>query len=407
MLRTFLCTRFAVVALLLTCVAASAVAAQTPTAEGALISNSVSATWSDANNGTYTPVTANVDVTVGFLPGLHVTSAATATPASPSTGNIVSYTINNLGNGPDTLIVAVVAATGLSPSGYRVNGTTYTSITALNAALALIGVNAGSSIVVDVIYDVAAGQGGIPMALALTATSKRSPVTTDVATTTITPAVSGTVAVTPDLGTQDRLASNGTSYTETFTLNNQTNASHIFTLGALAVPGTVISIVSVNGTAGTASSITVGATTSASVTVVYTVGNLPAGTVDKIVLTATAADNPLLTDVGDITVRVVRPSLVMTKTAWRDNQTVPILITDRVVPAEYVQYKLSLINSGLAGASGVQITDALPSGLTYNSATGDAAGWSFVVSGSTVTATLSGTLGVAQTRYIWIRARVQ
>ena len=110
---------------------------------------------------------------------------------------------------------------------------------------------------------------------------------------------------------------------------------------------------------------------------------------------------------GDITVRVVRPSLVMTKTAWRDNQTVPILITDRVVPAEYVQYKLSLINSGLAGASGVQITDALPSGLTYNSATGDAAGWSFVVSGSTVTATLSGTLGVAQTRYIWIRARVQ
>ena len=407
MLRTFFYVPFAVVALLLTFAPESAVAAQAPTAEGALISNSVSASYTDANNTAYTPITANVDVTVGFLPGLHVTSAATETPPSPSTGNVVSYTINNLGNGPDTLVVAVVAATGLSPTGYRVNGTTYTTITALNTALALIPVNAGSSVVVDVIYNVAAGQGNIPMALALTATSKRSPTTTDVATTIITPAVAGTVAVTPDLGTQDRLASNGTSYTETFTLVNETNASHIFTLGALAVPGTVISIVSVNGTAGTASSITVAALTSAPVTVVYTVGNLPAGTVDKIVLTATAADNPLLTDVGDITVRVVRPSVVLTKTAWRDNQTVPILISGHVVPAEYIQYKLSVTNAGLASASGVTITDALPASLSYDSATGDVAGWNFVVSGATVTATLSGTLGVAATRYIWIRVRVR
>ena len=142
-------------------------------------------------------------------------------------------------------------------------------------------------------------------------------------------------------------------------------------------------------------------------TVVYTVGNLPAGTVDKIVLTATAVGFPLLTDVGDITVRVVRPSLVLTKTAWRDNQTVPILITGHVVPAEYIQYKLSVTNAGLANASGVMITDALPAGLSYDSATGDIAGWIITVSGQTVTAQLSGTLGATATRYVWIRARVQ
>src|SRR3981189_3022720 len=68
--------------------AQSAGAQATP--EGTVITNTASASWTDANNNTYTAVTANVSVTVGFTAGVTTTSPAIVTPTSPSTGNTLN-----------------------------------------------------------------------------------------------------------------------------------------------------------------------------------------------------------------------------------------------------------------------------------------------------------------------------
>ncbi len=54
------------------------------TAEGTVITNTATVSFTDARSNTYSSVQASVNVTVGFLAGIDVTAgAATATPASP------------------------------------------------------------------------------------------------------------------------------------------------------------------------------------------------------------------------------------------------------------------------------------------------------------------------------------
>ena len=376
------------------------------TAEGTVITNTASVSWTDANNNTYTPVTAAVSVTVGFTAGIDVTSAAQVTPASPSTGNSITFTINNIGNGRDTVQVSSTAAAGVTVTGYRYNATTYPSLAALNVALASVQINAGANITVDVLYDVASGQGGATIPVTLTATSVRTPATSDVSTTNVRPPASLGVTVTPDGATIDRLPSNGTTYTQAFTVTNTGNAADNFNLVASAVPGTVLTIVSVNGVPGASTSIPLAAGANASITVVYSVANVAAGTTDVLRLTATSQTNGAVNAQGDLTVRVIKPALTMTKEAYRDNQTTLLTATDRVVPGEFIQYKITVTNGGLASASSVSITDALPAQVTYQSAAGDLAGWTITAVGNNVTANLSGTLATGTSRFIWVRVRI-
>src|SRR5207249_2410694 len=147
-------------------------------------------------------------------------------------------------------------------------------------------------------------------------------------------------------------------------------------------------IVSVNGGSSTVS---VASGASANVTVVYTVGNVAAGTTQQLTLTATSTNTPAQNSAGDVTVRVVKAALSMTKVAYRDNQTTVINnTTDRVLPNEFIQYKITVTNGGLASASTVSITDALPAAVTYNLATGDVpAEWAISQVAGTVTANLT------------------
>lgn len=393
----------AVLALVLPLARASAQA----TAEGTVITNTASVSWTDANNNTYTPVTAQVQVTVGFTAGIDVTSPAQVTPSSPSTGNSITFTINNIGNGRDTVQVSSTAAAGVTVTGYRYSGTTYASIAALNAALALVQINAGSSISVEVLYDVNAGQGGATIPVTLTATSVRTPATSDVSTTNVRPAASLGVTVTPDGATIDRLPSNGTTYTQAFTVTNTGNAADVFNLVASAVPGTVLTIISVNGVAGSSTTLPLAAGANQSIVVVYSVANVAAGTTDQLRLTATSQTNGATNDQGDLTVRVIKPALTMTKEAYRDNKTTLLTGADRVLPGEYIQYKITVTNGGLASASSVSVTDALPAQVTYDSSVGDAAGWTITAVGNNVTANLSGTLATSTSRFIWVRVRIK
>lgn len=401
---------------LLLAVAVSGLYAQSPTPEGTVITNKSTVTYTDANGNSYAPVSASVSVTVGFVAGVDLTGVASVSPASPSTADTLSFTYQNIGNGNDSISVSevnTVPAT-MAITGYRINGVgpTYASLAALNTALASALVAQNGTLVINVIYDVPAGRGGLPSDYTLTATSRRDNAKSDPATTQVFPSLSAAVNVTPD-GAQNLLLlpSNATKYSFTFTVQNTGNGPDNFNLLA-SHPSTAISIDSVNGVAGSSgllSGLVAGA--SGTVRVAYTVLNVAAGSKDTLVLRATSVGNNTVFDNGFADLTVIKPLLTIAKAAYRDDQVTLITGADRVLPAEYIQYRISVTNGGTAPASAVQLLDSLPAQLTYTSSAGDFAGWTITTSGAAnyiVTANLtSGPLAAGSTRYIWVRAQVK
>jgi uncharacterized repeat protein (TIGR01451 family) len=379
----------------------------TPTPEGTTITNTATATWSDANSNTYASVSASASVTVGFLAAPDVTSPTSVTPPSPSTGNELAFTVTNSGNGVDSVTAAFTVGTGVTVTGYKLGTTTYTTLGELNEALAGTSIPAGTSVTVTVVYTVAPGRGGQTTPVTMTATSRRTPATSDASTTNVIPPVAAAVSTTPDGGTVQRLPSNGTQYSAVFTVTNNGNAGDTFTLTGSTGSGSALTIVSVNGAAGTGSSATIAAGGNTTVTVVYTVGDVAAGTAQDLILTATSANNASISDPGNYTVTVVRAALTMAKAAFRDNQTTAITASDRVLPGEYIQYRITVTNAGGAAATTVAVSDVLPAQVTYVSTSTDATGWTINESAGTVSATLSGTLAPSASRYFWVRVRIK
>jgi uncharacterized repeat protein (TIGR01451 family) len=384
--------------------------AQTPTPEGTVIKNKATATYTDGNNNTYSSVSDSVNVTVGFLAGPNPSAAASVTPASPSTADTIAVTLTNSGNGTDTMSVNVTVAAGLTATGYRFNGTTYATLVTLNAGLATYSFGAGGTGVVQVIYNVATGQGGATLPVVLTQTSKRTPASSAAVTTNVLPPGARAVAVSPQLGTITKLPSNGTLYSQTFVVTNNGNATDTYSLVAAiaAAPSGAVSISTVNGVAGTTGSITVNAGVSTNVIVEYTVSAaVAAGTTDKITFTATSNSDATVKDVGDLTVTVSKAAVALAKTAWNDAQSVLLTAASTVKPGDYYQYKIIVSNgASAASAASVQISDPMPAQVTYVSASADGAGWTINYSGGTVTATLTGTLAAGASRFIWVRVRV-
>lgn len=225
--------------------------------------------------------------------------------------------------------------------------------------------------------------------------------------TDASPVLAPGVQVTPDLSAIDRLPSNGTQYSQVFTVANLGVVRDTFALTALKLPGTTLTLISVNGVAGTAGSVALDSAGTASVTVVYTVGPSAAGTVDTLALRAVSKLDATKLDRGDWDVRVIRAAITMTKTAYRDNKTTLISASDRVVPGEFLQYRIAVTSAGVADASTVQVSDTLPASVIYDSSSGDAAGWTLTQSAGVVTGALSGTLPNGQIRFFWVRVRVR
>jgi uncharacterized repeat protein (TIGR01451 family) len=377
------------------------------TAEGTVITNTATVTFTDANSNTYSPVVASANVTVGFVAGISVTGAATVSPASPSTADTLLFTYTNIGNGNDSLRVteSISAAGVITVTGYRVGSTTYASLAALNVALSGTQVAQNGTLQVKVVYNVASSVGGVPTNYTLTGFSRRTPASTQAATTTITPSMVAGVVVTPDNGQNiQQLPSNATNYTFTFAVQNTGTGPDNFNLVA-SHPGVAISVVSVNGVGGSSTSIAVASGATQNVAVVYSVLNVAAGTKDTLVLLATSVANNSVSNTGSADLTVIKPSLTVSKVAYRDDQTTAVG-AGTVLPNEFIQYKITVTNTGAGPAANVQISDVLPSQLTFTSSTGDLAGWTIGNSGSTVTASLSGTLASSQSRFIWIRVKV-
>jgi uncharacterized repeat protein (TIGR01451 family) len=380
----------ALVALALFAVATDA-RAQTP--EGTVITNTATATYTDANGNAYAPVTGSVSVTVGFKAGVSVT-ANTPSPsaASPSTADTMTFTVANLGNGTDSMTISdAVSVPGvITVTGYRLGATTYGSLAALNSALASVGIAQSGSIVLKVVFNVASGQGGVSTVYTLTATSRRTPATSANASSTITPITTYGASVTPDGGQNvQRLPGNGYSFT--FTVQNNGNGNDNFDMIATSPGSPVITVVSVNGSAGDSARITLAPATSQSIVVVYNVANVAGGSTDTLSLLGRSVGQPATTDQGFMDLTVIKPNLTLTKAAYLDDGITPV--ASGVVPGQIIRFRFTITNSGATSASTVQVTDALPAQVTYVS-TSSSTGWTVSVSGQNVTASYTGTGGV-------------
>ena len=388
-------------------IAARTAVAQTP--EGTVIRNIATVTFTDANSNAYAAVADTVEVTVGFAAGIDARGVATVTPASPSTGNTMTFSVVNMGNGTDTMAVseAISVAGVITVTGYVYNGTPYADLAALNAALASVGVAAGDSIVIEVTYSVPSGFGGDSTDYTLTGTSGRSGSVSDAQVTAVQPTETFGVAVTPD-GSQNlqQLPTGSASpYQFTFTVTNNGNGAEDFDLAA-SVPGTAITIVSVNGVAGTTATLSaLAAGASVSVVVEYTIGDVAAGMADSVYLAATAVGNPATTDNGYADLTVIRPTLAIVKQAWLADRSAQI--SGDVLPGDTIEYRVEVTNNGGAPAASVVVTDALPAEVAFVSTDDPVSAWASIgESGGTVTATLGSALPPGSSVYFWVRVRV-
>src|SRR5439155_548609 len=121
----------------------------------------------------------------------------------------------------------------------------------------------------------------------------------------------------------------------------------------------------------------------------YNVDDVAAGSQDSLYLRVRSVGDPTVAHYGILALTVVKPALTLTKEAYRDDGATPVG-AGTVIPGEYIRYRMTVTNTGSTDAVTVQVTDALPAEVTYDSSSG--AGWNVAVSGQNITADWSGTL---------------
>lgn len=170
------------------------------------------------------------------------------------------------------------------------------------------------------------------------------------------------VSVTATIAGVDRLPSNSTPYTETFTVSNTGPSASDYVLTGSAT-GSAVVIDSIRGPGVTFGAAADSARTaslpsggSVVVTVHYSVTDVAAGTTDPVALAAASAIVPTVSDEDETTVTVVRPLLGMTKLAS---------LTGDTIPGAAVDYQMTVTNLGTEEAAQVVVIDSLPAEVDY------------------------------------------
>ncbi len=381
------------------------------TAEGVDIVNTATVSFSDANSNTYSTVDGVATVTVGHAAGIDmVAAAATAAPLVNTTGNTMTFTLNNVGNGVDTLSVSQTNSDPgvLTVTKFTYDGTDYVNIGLLNTALLDSTVVAGGSVVIVVEYSIADDTGGEPSTYELTGHSIRDGGVTDPDNTIVTPALTGSVVVTPKGGlTLLHLPNSVGVPTYTFVVtvfNNQTGADD-FDLLATSPGSAVITIVSVDGELLDSARVNILAGASPTFNVVYSVAG-SATAQDTLYLEARSVAAPATTDQGFADITVIEADLSITKVAYESTRTTPIGAS-LVLPDDFIEYLVTVTNDGTAQAADVVVTDDLPATLTYISRLNVVGTWDVTGTDNDKTFTLNpGTLNAGASVSFWIRAQV-
>lgn len=402
----------------------AATTAEAQTAEGDTIRNIATATFTDANSNTYAAVADTVDIIVGFQAGISVTpDAGTASPPSPSTALTMAFTVENIGNGVDT--VQVAEDLGLTPAmfdsvGYNWNSTDYTTLAALNTALASFELTAGATTTINVVYKIAAAQGGESTIYQLTATSVRDAGESDPGQYTLTAGETyGVTVVEQDSGLDTTTANllPGNGQTVVFEVTNTGNGTEDFDLLTTQIPGTMLSVtamagalVSQGGDPDSARITGLGPSTTTTVTVTFNVADLAAGTVDSLFILVRSVAQPATNAEGAYIVTLVKPALTILKEAFTDaGLSTPV--SGDVFPGQSIWYKITVSNAaGTAAAQTIDIDDDLPTQVTY-AGSGDDGNPNWTISGTGgppwthIDAQLT-TLAAGASAYFWIQVTI-
>src|SRR3954463_5211074 len=169
--------------------------------------------------------------------------------------------------------------------------------------------------------------------------------------------------LTPPVTAATRLPSNGTNYTVTFTLTDTSSGTDPVSYDMLtSQPGSVLATVSITGTAVTqdanpdSARVTLPPGSAALVTVTYSVGDVTAGSIDTLVVTARAVADPTTSDTGRLVVTVIRPSVTVVKSV---NPVGPSS------PGANLTYTITLTNTGTENAVNVVRVDSVPAELGF------------------------------------------
>ncbi len=402
----------------------AATTAEAQTAEGDTIRNIATATFTDANSNAYAAVADTVDIIVGFQEGISVTpDGGVVTPASPTTGATIAFTVENVGNGVDSVTVSEVLTDGSSAvtvTNYNWNSTDYGTIALLNAALSLHELAMGDTEVITITYDVAAAKGGETANYELTATSVRVGTESDPGDYDINIGETFGVSVVEQGSSLDTTTANllpGNGQTVVFEVTNTGNGTENFDLLTSQIPGTMLSVtgmagalVSQGGDPDSARITGLGPSTTTTVTVTFNVADLAAGTVDSLFILVRSVAQPATNAEGAYIVTLVKPSLTILKEAFTDaGLTAPV--AGDVLPGQSIWYKITVSNAaGTAAAESIDIDDDLPTEVTYVG-NGDDGNPNWTIGGTGgppwthIDAQLT-TLGAGASAYFWISVTI-
>ena len=295
--------------------------ARASTASNTVITNTATVNYSDAGNTPQTAVTSSASVTVSLVPSAVLLSSPAAVTTSQGQNTVLTYTVTDTANGPDTYNLGSVA----TPTNDSTVTPTFTSPISLSGTTLASATTVGST-TITVPYDNVASNasingllpgntvsiGGVTYLIAAAGISKSAG--TNTATVTLTTAISSVVAAGQIVGQQ-------TTFTVTVPSGTVTSGSS----GSQSVSTTV---------------------------------------------TSTTAPNPATTQGTPTVIAVNRPTLTVVKVVSTNNGTSYSASGSTAPPGTALIYQIVASNTGTTSATSVAFTDALPPFLTYLAGSG-------------------------------------
>lgn len=293
--------------------------------------------------------------------GTDLSMAKSVSDSTPNEGSAISYTVTVSGAGADG--ATSVTITDVLPSGvtFQSAGATQGTYDAGTGVWTVGTVAGGGSATLTLNVTVNSGTIGSTITNTASVTSlseAESSTGNNTASAAITVQVLIAVTVTPDGGQAlGRLPSNGTSYTFAFTVENTGGGAESFDLLASSPGSVVVTILSVNGVAGDSAQISdLGVGAPQSVDVVYSMGDVAAGSTDTLTLRARSLTDPTIYDDGFADLTVVRPDVALAKS---------VSPTGTSAPGTELTYTLTFTNIGSESAVSVEQIDSLPAEVEF------------------------------------------
>ena len=347
----------------------------TAPAQGGSLTNSASiaSTTADPNSGNNS---ASVSTTVNASADLSVTKSG---PATVTAGSNVTYTLNAANAGPST-------ATNVSLTDTLPAGVTFVSVNASNGGWSCSNAGnvsvtctrgtwvSGASTTFTVVVTAPSQSAALTNTAAIASTTPDPNSGNNSATANTTVNASADLAITK-AGPGTVTAGGNISYTLTATNNGPSNAANVSLTDTLPAGVTFVSITPSNG------GWSCGNTGNTSATCTRGTWAAGASTVFTLIVTAPAQANSL-TNTVSITSTTADPNpgnntdSVNTNVTASADLAVTKLGPGSVTAGGAVTYDVTVRNLGPSDATGVNVLDTLPAGVTFVSVTPSNGGWS-------------------------------